>query len=204
MLIVGAGGHAKEILGILDQSGIKEVVFYDDTSGADRAEPVFGKYRVLTDAAEAKSFFETDRSFALGVGNPSVRAEMTKKMTALGGELRSVVSPFARIGVNDTVLGNGLNIMTNAVITENVRIGDGSLLHINSVVHHDSIIGEYCEISPGAIILGKACIGAFTLIGAGAVVLPGITIGDHVKVGAGAVVTKDIPGNTTVKGVPAK
>ena len=39
-------------------------------------------------------------------------------------------------------------------------------------------------------------------IGAGARIIGAVTIGDNVKIGANAVVVKDIPGNSTVVGVP--
>ena len=41
-------------------------------------------------------------------------------------------------------------------------------------------------------------------IGSGATIMCGITIGENAIVGAGCVVTKDVPGNTTVVGNPAR
>jgi acetyltransferase-like isoleucine patch superfamily enzyme len=40
-------------------------------------------------------------------------------------------------------------------------------------------------------------------VGAGAVVIPGCTIGEGAVVGAGAVVVRDVPAESTVRGVPA-
>jgi acetyltransferase-like isoleucine patch superfamily enzyme len=42
------------------------------------------------------------------------------------------------------------------------------------------------------------------LVAAHATVLPGVVIGPHAVVGAGAVVVADVPGHTTVAGVPAR
>lgn len=47
-------------------------------------------------------------------------------------------------------------------------------------------------------------IGDRAWVGAGAIVLGGVTIGEEAIVAAGAVVTKDVPGRTTVAGVPAR
>ena len=41
-------------------------------------------------------------------------------------------------------------------------------------------------------------------IGSGAIILGGVRIGARALVGAGAVVTRDVPGGTTVAGVPAR
>lgn len=50
-----------------------------------------------------------------------------------------------------------------------------------------------------SIHIGEDC-----WIGARAVILPGVRIGDGAVVGAGALVTRDVPGGSTVGGVPAK
>jgi len=47
-------------------------------------------------------------------------------------------------------------------------------------------------------------IGNNATIAAGAKVLGNITVGDNVKIGANAVVVKNVPGDTTVVGVPAR
>jgi len=203
MLIVGAGGHAKEIFGILNQRGIKEAVFYDDVS-APIVDFLFQQYPVLHTPEQAKEHFRQQPLFVLGIGSPTARAAMVKKMMELGGQLNSIISPYAIIGSNNNRLGEGLNIMTYAVITEEVKIGQGCLLHINTVIHHDCVLGDYCEVSTGAVVLGKASVGSFTSIGARAVIMPGVKVGDYCRIGAGAVVTRNVADNTTVKGVPAK
>ena len=145
-----------------------------------------------------------DPRFILGIGKPSARQAMEQKFTGWGGRLHSAISPGAQIGAFGVHLGEGLNIMTGAVLTQDLTLGKGVLIHIHASVHHDCHIGEYCEVSPGARILGKARIGPLSSIGAGAVILPGIRVGSGVIVGAGAVVTRDIADGLTVKGIPAR
>lgn len=204
MIILGAGGHAKEVAGVLAELGpLEELCFYDDVTPHQKAV-LYDQFRILTTRAEAEEVLKRDPRVILGVGKPLLRQRLATEFRLAGGQLFSVVSPFARIGPFGVSLGEGLNIMTGAVITQDIVIGEGTLVHINATIHHDCSIGNYCELSPGCHILGKARIGDLTSIGSGAVILPGVSVGREVVVGAGAVVTRNIPDGVTVKGVPAK
>jgi len=59
-------------------------------------------------------------------------------------------------------------------------------------------------LAPSCALGGNVTLGCGVLVGANAVILPGVSIGDRAIIGAGAVVTKDVPANSTVKGVPAR
>jgi len=204
MVIVGAGGHAKEMLGILAELGQeKEVFFFDNVS---RHQPgfLFEQFPIISSEQEIRQILQKDPGFILGVGKPVIRKKLAEEFKAWGGRLVSVISPFARIGRYNVLLGDGLNIMTGAVITQDVAIGEGTLVHVNTTIHHDCRVGSFCELSPGCHVLGKVRIGDLSSIGSGAVILPGMTIGSGVVVGAGAVVTKDVPDGVTIKGIPAK
>ncbi len=141
MVIAGAGGHARELLGILEECHYPhEIFFFDDLTGSPM-DMIFGRYKVLINTGEAKTNFSNNPSFSLGVGKPSLRKDLCEKLSAAGGILQSVLSPFARIGANDVTLGEGLNIMTGAVITASTPIGKGTLVHVHCSVHHDTLIG---------------------------------------------------------------
>lgn len=204
MLIAGAGGHAKEILGIFAENNQDENIFFFDDYEGNTETLVFNKFKILKTTQQIKELFAIDNQFVIGIGNPIQRENFVNKLENLGGKLHSIISNKANIGKYNVLLGNGLNVLTGVVITQNVSIGKGTLIHINTTIHHDCIIGNYCEISPSCNILGKVQIGNYCSIGAGAIVLPKIKIGNNVIVGAGAVVTKNLPDNSIVKGIPAK
>lgn len=204
MIIVGAGGHAKELLAIVrEQSPLGSVFFYDDVTKT-QPDLFLNQFKVLRTGEEVMAHLLDDPRFALGIGNPKHRYQLAEKFKSWGGVLTSVISSSASIGSFNILLGEGLNIMSGAILTEEVTIGKGTLVHVHASVHHDCRIGEYCEILPGSRILGHVTIGNFTSIGSGAIVLPKISIGKNVIVGAGAVVTKNIGDGKTVKGVPAR
>jgi len=203
MVIAGAGGHARELLGVLaEMKTAGDIYLFDNVSV--HPGKIYNRYQVINNDQQVKAIFSKTPDFCLGVGSPAARKTLYDKLTSLGGKCVSIISPFARIGTFNVNLGEGLNVMTAAVITQDVVIERGTLVHIHVTIHHDSRIGQFCELSPACNILGNVTIGDMTSIGTGAVILPGITIGSNAVVGAGAVVTNNVEPFARVGGVPAR
>lgn len=204
MVVIGAKGHALEILDVLiSNAEANGIVFFDNVSKVFDANITEG-YRVLTDDAQLATHFKNEKSFVLGLGQSSKRKLLAELCIELGGELRSVIAGSAIISGINVSLGPGINIMHRVIINPDVTIGYGSLINAGAIIHHQSRIGEFCEICPGAIITGNVTIDDFTMVGAGAVILPHIKIGSNVKIGAGSVVTRDVEDNVVVAGNPAR
>jgi len=205
MVIIGAMGHAKEIVDILDkQNKLSDLYFFDNVTPS-LPEKLFDKFPIIRTEIEAKAILNKNPLYILGVGDCKIRYKLAMKMDELGGNLCTVIADSAIIGNFNVVLNEGLNIMNGVFISNDVKIGKGTLLNAGCMIHHDVSIGNFCEISPGAIITGRVTIGDFTTIGAGAVIIPKVKIGSNVVVGAGAVVVKDIEeDNVLVVGVPAR
>ncbi|MFB9864462.1 acetyltransferase [Rufibacter immobilis] len=204
MLIVGASGHAKEILDVLSKNDLKfELNFFDNVT-PDLPHKLYDTFRIIRTDDEVREVFKYDPSYILGVGGSEIRYKLCLKMNSLGGRLTSVISSLAIMGDFNIELGEGVNIMHNALISNDVHIGKGTLVNARSSIHHDVKVGQFCEISPGAILTGGVQIGDFTSIGSGVVVLPKIKIGKNVVVGAGAIVTKNLADNIVAIGAPAK
>lgn len=204
MLILGASGHAKEVLDVIQQGNEdREIVFFDDLS-EDLPERLFEKYRIVRSIGDAEKEISKDKRFVLGIGNPIARYKLARKFLGLGGDMISVISPLSRIGNHNVLLGRGLNVMTGAVITNEITVGEGTLINAGCSIHHDTRIGRYCEISPGARVTGKCVVGDFCSIGTGAVLIPKVRLGNNVVVGAGGVVTGDVEDDVLVVGMPAR
>ena len=202
MLIVGAGGHALEVLDELNRQNVLDnLCFYDDKNLVN----IFQKnFKILNSEKAVISQYQKCFTFILGIGNPILRKSLTSRFEKLGGKLKGVISISSIIGKFNVNIDQGVDIMSNANISSNVCIGKGTLINRSVIIHHDCSIGEYCEIAPGAILLGNVQVGEMSFIGAGAIILPNIKIGSNCIIAAGAVLTKDICDNIVVKGLPAK
>lgn len=205
MLIIGAKGFAKELLEIIHQNNeLENLSFYDDIN-EDVEGKLYGKFPILKSEEEAKIYFKnTDARFVLGLGKPHLRKRLGEKFKDLGGVLTSIISHQSFIGNYGVKIGKGSNILSGAILSNDVELGEGCIIYYNSVLTHDCKIGDYVEISPGVKLLGRVNIGDYTHLGSGSIILPDVTIGKNVIIGAGAVVKKDIPDNCTAVGIPAK
>jgi sugar O-acyltransferase (sialic acid O-acetyltransferase NeuD family) len=205
MLIIGAKGFAKEVLEIFSQQKQTEnIAFYDDVN-TDIGDLMYQRYPIIKNENEAIKYFKaTDNKFTIGIGSPKLRNKLFIKFTGLGGEFTSSISPLARIGSFGNEIGEGSNIMTGTIITNDIKLGKGVLINLSCTIGHDTIIGEFAELCPDVNVSGNCYIGDFSFIGTNATILPNIKIGKNVIVGAGSVVTKDIPDNCLAIGTPAK
>ena len=200
---IGAGGHAKVVVEIIQLVGQYQIVGLLD-SDEKKLDSVVCGVRVLGDDSLLSPLFAKGTRHAfMSLGSGSLRQELYEHARALGFEMisavhpQSVVSRFAR-------LGNGPTIMAAAIINPGTMIGDNVIINSGAIVDHDCVIGDHVHVASGACLSGGVIVGGRSHIGAGAVVRQGISIGENSIVGAGAVVVKNVPDNVTVVGVPAR
>jgi len=208
MIIVGAKGFAKEILQIVSVDiGFpdKDIVFFDNVSG-DLPLKLYNRFNILTSFEEVETYLlkTEDKSFVLGLGQPTFREVLYHKFINLGAEPIVVFSKNCEVGSFDVNIGKGSSIMSGVVITNSITIGRGCLINLNATIGHDCELRDFVEVSPNVNISGRCIIGKGSSIGTSAVIIPDVSIGKNVIVGAGTVVIKDVPDNCTVVGVPGK
>lgn len=205
MLIIGAKGFAKEVLEVCYQlQQVDNLVFFDDIN-SDAPDELYGAFPVLKTVQAVMHYFKTvDTDFTIGIGNPMLRKKLADKFKAMGGTYTSTISPLANVGNFGNIIGEGTNILSGAIVSNDVTIGKGCIIYFNSIITHDCVIEDFVEISPSVTLLGKCKIKKYTQIGSNATILPKVTIGKNVIIGAGAVITTSIPDNSVAVGIPAK
>jgi sugar O-acyltransferase (sialic acid O-acetyltransferase NeuD family) len=203
LAILGAGGHAKVVIDIVERMGAYQIagVFDDDTS--KWGTEVLG-HRVLGGIEEFLLGWKSRcPRVVIGIGSNQVRQDLYRKLSEGAFVVTTAVHPTAALG-RDVELGEGTVVMAQAAVNPGCRIGPCAVVYTSASVDHDCVLGECVYVSPGARLGGNVRVGDLSLIGTGASIIPGRTIGRNVTVGAGGVVITDVPDNVTVVGVPAR
>lgn len=181
VVIVGAGGHGRDILATAQAAGV-ECVLCDESVHA-HAWPVP----------------EMPHEFLAAVNDPAARRALVERLGWPGARL---VDPSARVGPGCS-LGEGVVVAANAVLLRDVDLG--THVHVNyGATMTRTTVGAFSTVAPGATICGDVWIGDECFVGAGAVIKNLVTVGDGVTIGAGAVVVADVPNGACVKGIPAR
>jgi sugar O-acyltransferase (sialic acid O-acetyltransferase NeuD family) len=190
--IIGAGGHAKVIIEIIESMGLPVGKLYDQNP--DRSELI--GYNVVTDISGIPG------DCVIGIGDNATRRKLSLAFSAERRWHSALLHSAAWISPRAQV-GKGTVVMAGAVINTGTVIGDHVIINTKASVDHDCMIGDYAHISPGAALAGNVIVGEGAQVGIGSSIKQGIKIGKWAIVGAGAVVVKDVPDFAVVAGVPA-
>lgn len=193
LIILGAGGHAQEILGIAKVlPGIELIGFVDETistEGQLYGFPVFS------------GIPEGEFRFICGIGNPVVKEYFEHKVSVM---LCAPIIHPSSVLLHDVRLEKGILIGANCTLTTDVAVGQSTSINSNCVISHNCKIGRRCHLSGGTVLSGNVIIEDEAYLGSGVKIIPKIHIGQGAVIGAGAVVTKDVAPYTIVAGCPAK
>jgi sugar O-acyltransferase (sialic acid O-acetyltransferase NeuD family) len=207
IVVVGCGGHGREIFGIISAVNAaagdpwKVAGFLDDA-------PAPSNLRILdrlgiTWLGPGDLLGQLDAYYVIGIGDPRVRAAVAATLEVFGRPAARLIHPAATVGLGNDV-GDGVVLFAGARITTNVTLGRHVHLNQNATVGHDSVLADVVQVNPLAAVSGDCRIGREVLIGTNSSVLQGRSVGDGSTVGAGACVVRDVGAGRIVKGVPAR
>ena len=204
LVILGAGGHGRETLDIVEAINAEGPVFnflgFIDDSPADAATLRRRDACVIGDTARGKTIAA---EYVIGIGSSAIRARLDREMSDAGRSAAVLVHPGASVA-SDNRLAPGVLVATGAVVTTNVWLGRHTHLNVGAIVSHDCRVGDHVTLSPAVRLNGNVTVHDGAFFGTGAIVTPGITVGEGAVVGAGAVVIDDVGAGATVVGVPAR
>ncbi len=202
-VIIGAGGHGKVVLEILQAAKKHQPVGFVDADPSLAGKkvgglPVLGAANVLGKLKSQKI-----KGAIIAIGDNRARRSYAQVLKQHGFELINAVHPKAIVSPSAT-LGKGIVVAMGAVVGSEAVVDDLAIINTSAVVDHECVIEEAAHICPTAALAGRVRIGACAFVGLGAKILPCLTIGPEAIVGAGAVVLRDLPQGVTAVGVPAK
>lgn len=203
---LGAGGHAKVVIEILQLMGGYEFAGLLDPKQELWDTRVSGVPVLGNDELLSKLYAQGVRHAFIGlgtIGDTRPRRELYEKARSYGFQIVRAIHPQAIIS-SSAVIGDGPTVMAGAIINANARLGDNVIINTGAIVEHDCIIDDHVHIATGARLASTVHVGEGSHVGLGASIRQCIRIGRHAIIGAGAVVIDDVPDNVVVVGVPAQ
>ena len=198
MILLGAGGHAKVILDVLqlEHRNILGLI----TPELEKGSKHYG-LEVLGDDEQLKQYNPTEIDLINGIGSlpfQKLRWKVSKKVRSWGYTLSQVIHPSAIVSSSAT-LGSGVQIMAGCVIQPGCNIGRDAIINTGSMIDHDCVIDENSHIAPGCTLSGGVNIGKFVHIGTGSNIIQNIKIGKSSVVAAGTSLYRDVEENMLIK-----
>jgi UDP-N-acetylbacillosamine N-acetyltransferase len=197
VVVIGAGGHARSLITLLENCGQSIYGIYDDTFLADKEESVNG-YKLLGSVND----FRENTPIVLGIGDNRLRSKMSVRFHDMLLK-KNLIHPLSAVEKRVS-MGMFNQIYALAYVNSSVIIGDNNIINTASVLEHEVKIGNHNHISVNAVICGRSSVGSYCFIGAGATVIDKVSICDNVTIGAGSVVIESILAPGTYVGSPAR
>lgn len=197
VFIVGAGGHGKSIVGVMQASGIKVSVILVDLPEC-WGKPVLG---VDVIGPIDETIADAGRLGILGIGDNNNRMALAERLSV--PEWFTLIYPGAYVNPSAKI-GPGTVVFPGAVIGGDVVIGKHAIVSANCTIGHDTTIGDYAQLAPGVQVAGSVTVGEGAMLGIGCCVVPKVSIGEWAVVGAGGTVVRNVAPRSLVLGVAAK
>lgn len=204
LILIGAGGHARACIDVIEQEGIYEIaglIGLVHEVGSKHFD-----YEVIATDAEMSALAKQYQFALITIGqihSAEHRFRLYAQAQEAGFTIPTVIAPTAYISSHATI-GTGAAVMHGAIINAGAQVGKNCIINTNSLIEHDAQVEDHCHISTGAILNGNSSIGTGTFIGSGTVIKEGVSIGANSLVGMGLVVRHNLDNNTKYLGLATR
>lgn len=193
LVILGAGGHAKVLLSLIQAAGLEVLGICDPALAAQgvvqwRGMKILGGDDVLVDMDP--DMVGLVNGIGQVVGSPQ-RQHIFSGLKEKGFRFPALVHPAAWVD-SSVVLGEGVQVMAGAVIQPDTIIGINTIINTRAGIDHDCILGAHVHVAPGATLCGSVRVEDRAFIASGATVIQGLSVGEEAVVGAGAVLVRNL------------
>jgi sugar O-acyltransferase (sialic acid O-acetyltransferase NeuD family) len=191
ILLVGAGGHARACIDVVEQEGrfsVGGLVGLPHEVGTR----ILG-YPVLGTDSDLATFVEAFSNALVSVGQiktPELRMGLFAKLAQAGCSFPIVVSPRAYVSPHAHV-GEGTIVMHGAVVNAGAVIGRNCIINSQTLIEHDAVIEDHCHVATAAAVNSGVHVGQGTFIGSNSCVRQGVRIGERCVIGMGQRVLAD-------------
>jgi sugar O-acyltransferase (sialic acid O-acetyltransferase NeuD family) len=191
ILLVGAGGHARACIDVIEREGrfiVKGMIGLSHEVGSR----IFD-YPVLGTDEDLPMLLRECPNALIAVGQiktPEPRMHLFDLIRQESCALPVIVSPHAYVSPH-AKLDTGTIVMHGAIINAGAVVGRNGIINSRSLIEHDVVIADHCHIATAATINSGVCIGAGTFIGSNSSVRQCVNIGERCLIGMGQQVLAD-------------
>ncbi len=184
ILLLGAGGHCRSVIDVIEQDGKFEIagIVDNDLKIGDKILD----YQVIgcDDDLEVLREKYTYAIVAVGqIKSSAIRIKLFELLQSLNFKIPFIVSPRAYVS-KYAKISEGTVIMHDVLVNVGAKIGKNCIINTKALIEHDAIIEDNCHISTGAIVNGGVIVKEGTFYGSNATCKEYIEVSSFIKAGS--------------------
>lgn len=181
LIIVGAGGFAKELLGYINHDKSKDLLQDINLKGilVDYKEHYENLNEPLEYLGKIREYeIQENDIFMIAIGENPGRNIIIDYFESQNAKFFSYIHSSCYVN-SSSKIGEGLIMAPFCIINANVNLGKHALINSYSGIGHDCIIGNRLIQYPYAAINGNCTIGNNLTMGTKATIFPKVTMGNN-------------------------
>jgi len=202
VVLVAAGGLAREVLSSLRATGDREPMGFLDDNVSLHGQSIDGL--PVLGPPEWAGTLAADVILCAGRG--AARRALAERLARAGMGARHYATHVAA-GVSvgsGCQIGAGSVLLAGSVLTADVSLGHHVVLMPQVVLTHDDVVGDFATFAAGVCLGGGVRVGRGAYLGMRSSVREGLRVGDDAVLGMGAVAVRSLPAGAVWAGVPAR
>ncbi|MBX7059479.1 MAG: NeuD/PglB/VioB family sugar acetyltransferase [Leptospirales bacterium] len=199
ILLVGAGGHARSVIDVVETAGEYDIVGLVGTP-EQVGQQLLGRPILGHDGDLQKLRAVADYAIvAIGqIKTAESRTRAWQSVRDAGFITPKIVAPTARVA-RSAAIGDGTVIFHFAFVNSCASVGANCIINSCALLEHDVIVEDHCHISTGVILNGGVRVHERSFVGSGAIVRENTTIGNNSIVPMGHRVIRSWPSSAELR-----
>ena len=197
LIIIGAGGHAKQCIEIAELRGYKIVVYDDVKKGKILDYEIYNDMDYID-----KNIKKLDKcKFFIAIGDNFIRKNLYEKYK--NRRFINLIHPNSFVS-RQCLFGVGNYVGSGVSLLQETEICNFNIFNDNCSVAHDCAIKNYNHISIGAVMTGNCTLGSYNFLCANSCMIPKTSMIDNNILGAGSTLLNNISSDSVFVGSPAR
>ncbi|MFK0038404.1 acetyltransferase [Paenarthrobacter sp. NPDC090517] len=203
LLVIAAGGLAREVLAMVRSFGLYDVIgILDDDE--DRNGRVVDGAHVLGPIRDALEFPHAKLLVCISSGRARENVVMRLRNLGLDEDRYATAIDPSVHRPDGCHIGVGSVLLANVTMTASVSLGQHVVAMPGVTFTHDDVVADFATFSAGVSLGGNVSIGRGAHLGMNASIREHRTVGAGATIGMGAAVLNDVPAGESWAGVPAR